>query len=104
MLHRAFAGKFSTVVCVIAILSFGLLGTVPAYAQVTGATLSGTATDSSGAAIPKAQLSITDLSTGVARGLETDSAGFYSAPNLLPATYEVKVTAPGFSTWLQKGL
>src|SRR5258706_717053 len=75
-----------------------------AYAQVSGATLSGTVMDSSGAVIPNAQVAITDVATGVTRTVSSGSAGLYTAPNLLPATYEVRVTAPGFSTQVQKGV
>jgi hypothetical protein len=85
-------------------LALGLFISIRAYGQVSGATLTGTVTDSSGATIPKAQLTITDVSTGVAREVETDNAGLYSAPNLLPANYEIKVTAPGFSTAVRKGV
>ena len=104
MLLRIFAEKLSASVWVFAILAIGILGTGQAYAQVAGATLTGTVADASGSAIPKAQLTITDVSTGVARDAETDNAGFYSAPNLLPGTYEVKVTVPGFSVSVQRGI
>src|SRR5260221_483066 len=74
------------------------------FAQVSGATLTGTVTDASGATIPQAQVVITNVSTGVTRNVTTDSAGFYTAPNLLPGTYEVRITATGFSTAVQKGI
>ena len=73
------------------------------YAQVAGATLSGTVTDSSGGLVPNAKVSIQDTATGVTREVTTDSAGFYSAPNLLPGNYDITITAPGFSTNVQKG-
>jgi hypothetical protein len=47
---------------------------------------------------------ITDVATGVSRTVSADAAGLYSAPNLLPATYEIRVTATGFSTAVQKGV
>ncbi len=78
--------------------------TTALHAQVSGATLAGTVTDPSGAVIPNAELSIQNVSTGVTRKLTTDSAGFYSAPNLMPATYEVMVTAAGFETTIRKGI
>jgi len=84
------------------ILSF--LGTGQAYAQVSGASLTGTVKDSSGGVVPKAQVAITDTSTGVTRNVVTDDAGYYTAPNLLPATYQVSVTAPGFSTAVRTGV
>jgi outer membrane receptor protein involved in Fe transport len=73
-------------------------------AQVAGATLSGTVNDPSGAVVPNAQVSAKNTATGVARTATTDSAGFYSIPNLLPGAYEVTVTAPGFSTTVQSGV
>jgi len=74
------------------------------YAQVAGATLSGTLSDTSGAMIPKVQVSIRNVSTGETRSLASDSAGFYSAPNLLPGKYEITATAPGFSSVVRSGI
>jgi hypothetical protein len=73
-------------------------------AQVAGATLSGTINDPSGAVVPNAQVSARNTATGVTRAATTDSAGFYSIPNLLPGSYEVTVTAPGFSTAVQSSI
>jgi hypothetical protein len=70
-------------------------------AQVAGATLSGTITDPSGAAIVGARVSIKNRATGVLRDAVTDSTGYYSAPNLLPGNYDVAVTAPGFSSTME---
>jgi Carboxypeptidase regulatory-like domain/TonB dependent receptor len=66
------------------------------YGQVSGATLSGTLTDSSHAAIPHAQVEIQNVATGVKRTVTTDGAGFYAAPNLLPGHYKVTAMSPGF--------
>jgi hypothetical protein len=76
----------------------------PAYAQVSGATLSGTITDPSGAVIAGAQVTIANKATGVSRAVTTDTAGLYSAPNLLPGPYEVTIAAPGFSTTKQENI
>src|SRR5712664_4694639 len=65
---------------------------VPVHAQVTGATLSGTVTDASGAVIAGAQVSVRNTATGISKDTMTDSAGLYTAPNLIPGPYEVKVT------------
>lgn len=104
MLIRKFSGTLVASVSFLAILMLSILGAGKAYAQVSGATLSGTVTDSSGSTIPNAQLTITAVATGVSRDAQSDSAGFYSVPNLLPATYDIKVTATGFSTTVQKGV
>lgn len=76
----------------------------PLKGQVVGATLSGTVSDPSGAAIPGATVSCKELATGVARDVATDAAGFYTVPNLAPGGYTVTVTAQGFSTAVQSGL
>ena len=68
-----------------------------AYAQVSGATLSGTITDPSGAAIAGAKISIANKANGAIRDVTTDTAGFYSAPNLQPGQYDVTASASGFS-------
>ncbi len=77
---------------------------IPALAQVTGATLSGTVTDPSGSIIAGADISIKNLGTGIVRSLTTDAAGLYSAPNLPPGSYEVAITATGFSRSVQSNL
>ena len=73
-------------------------------AQVAGATVSGTVSDASGAVLPNAQVSIQNVETSVERTTTTDSAGFYSVPNLLPGSYRVKVSALGFSSAAQSGI
>jgi hypothetical protein len=77
---------------------FMLFGVISVYCQVTGATLSGTITDASGGAIPGAQISVTNTATGINHEFQADSAGYYTAPNLAPGTYEVRVTSKGFTT------
>lgn len=75
-----------------------------ARAQVSGATLSGTVSDKSGAVIPGAQVTIRDVATDIARNVTTDADGLYTAPNLLPGNYKLTVTANGFSTVEQSGI
>src|ERR1700736_2601753 len=96
--------KIGRVLLVHTILALALLASTPVYAQVAGATLSGTVTDASGAAVPNAKVSIKNSATGVVRDVTTDSAGFYSAPNLLPGLYDITVAATGFSSAVQTGL
>ncbi len=75
-----------------------------ASAQVAGATLSGVVRDSSGAVVANATVNIRDTATGEVRTATTNGDGLYSAPNLIPGSYQVEAKAPGFSTVLQKGL
>ncbi len=90
----AIASSALVVVCVLA--------SIYAHGQVSGATLSGTITDSTGAVIASVQVSIRNQATAEVRTVTVDSAGFYSAPNLLPGKYDVTISAPAFATTIQK--
>src|SRR6266446_4085443 len=86
------------------ILGFCLMVSLPLHAQVVGATLSGTVSDQSGGVVPQAAISIKNIATDIERANTSNAAGFYSVPNLLPGTYEVRASAKGFSTELQTGI
>src|SRR5437764_7957848 len=69
----------------------------PAMAQST-ASLNGTVTDPSGAAVPNAKVAVTNAATGIASTTQTDSAGAYLFPSLPIGTYRIEVTASGFQS------
>src|SRR5579863_2989568 len=73
-----------------------LLCAVALFAQGNFGRILGTVTDQTGAVLPGATVSITDTQRGLARTLNTDAAGEYNAPNLIPGTYTVRVEAKGF--------
>jgi hypothetical protein len=100
MLAKSFQKRDLALLSVLLILAVAILMPLETrtYAQVVGATLSGTVTDASGAAVPNAHVSIRNTATDVAREVTADAAGFYTAPNLLPGNYEVRFSAAGFST------
>ena len=104
MLRRLFVGNVAPAFWIFVILVVCILGTGKLHAQVAGATLTGTVKDSSGGVIPNAQVAITDVATAVVRTVSSNAAGFYIASNLLPGNYEVRVTASGFKTQLEKGI
>ncbi len=83
---------------VIAVAGFLSVRSAQVYGQVAGATLTGSITDPSGASIPNAEVAIRNVSTGVVQTVTTNSAGLYFATNLVPGSYQVKVSATGFST------
>ena len=79
------------------IFMLSMLFSAAAHAQVAGGTLSGTVSDPNGGGVPKASVVITNVDTGVNRDVTTNSDGFYTVVNLLPGTYQLKVTATGFN-------
>ncbi|MBZ5515061.1 MAG: TonB-dependent receptor [Acidobacteriia bacterium] len=74
-----------------------------ALAQVK-ATIVGTVTDPSGAVMPGVKITVTNTDTSVARALETNAAGNYLAPELVPGPYEVKAEAKGFRAYSRSGI
>jgi Carboxypeptidase regulatory-like domain len=75
---------------------------VPAVAQTAGeGTLEGTVTDSSGAVVGHATVTVINTATGVQTVRDSSSAGFFSVAPLLPGTYTVQVAAKGFKTLVQ---
>jgi carboxypeptidase family protein/TonB-dependent receptor-like protein len=96
--------KLAVSFAVFAVVVFGLMSGVVAHAQVTGATVSGTITDPSGAVVANATVAATNTATAITRDVTSDSAGLYTIPNLVPGPYDFKISATGFSTSVQSGV
>src|SRR2546427_294817 len=89
---------------VASLLAFSNLLCVSLSAQVSGGSLSGTVTDTSQAPIPNVQVTLVNMATGVARTVATDTTGLYTAPDLLPGSYEMTAAGPGFTTQVRTGI
>jgi hypothetical protein len=70
--------------------------TAPANAQVLYGTIVGGVTDSQGAVVPGATVTITSKETNLTRETATNAEGSYSLVNVLPGTYDVKIALQGF--------
>ena len=75
-----------------------------AYGQVTTGTISGSVTDSTGAALPGAKIVIQNEETGATRAVQADSSGRYTAPSLGLGKYRVTVSQEGFQTENRTGI
>lgn len=69
---------------------------VSTHAQNIFGSIVGTVSDPSGAVLPKANITITNLSTGEKRSAETDVQGNYAILSLPRGEYSVDIDAPGF--------
>ena len=76
---------------------------ISAFAQST-ATLQGSVTDQSGAAISGAKVALRNQATGFERVVQTDSEGNYQAAALPPGAYRVEAQAQGFGAQSVKDL
>jgi hypothetical protein len=67
-------------------------------AQITRGAISGTVRDASGAVVPGATVTVTNMDTNISRTAVTDAQGFYRVPALEPGRYQVKTELSGFQT------
>src|SRR4029077_4840125 len=85
----------NAVTAVVFVILAGLLA-VCANAQVFYGSMVGAVTDSTGAVVPNADVSITNPATSQTRTFKTDSGGRFTISDLQPGTYDVSVKAAGF--------
>ena len=77
---------------------------VPTDAQVTTGTIVGTVKDNTGAVVPGATVTVTETGKQTSSTYVTDSRGSYTAPFLIPGTYEVSVDVQGFRKHVRRGV
>lgn len=81
-----------------------LLLTTSALAQSERGAIVGVVTDTNGAVVPGATVTITNLANKTSQTLTTNGEGVYEAPFLIPATYEVAAIANGFGKTLNNNV
>ncbi len=69
----------------------------PAHAQGVYGSINGTVTDATGAVVPNAMVTITDVNKGTSRTVQTNAAGEYAASRLIPDTYSVQAVSGAFT-------
>lgn len=94
-LHAAFA----------AVALLCLLSVAPsAHGQSIYGSIYGTVTDSSGAVVPGATVTVTDVTKNTSTKVRTNASGNYTVQNLIPDTYNISITFTGFRTFAQTGV
>jgi hypothetical protein len=93
-------GALPSTSLVIVFVALSIPVTVPVFAQYSSG-VEGTLTDQTGALLPSAQVSVTNLATGVKETATTNSQGFFQVLHLPPGRYDVAISAAGFSPWVQ---
>ncbi|MBB5065098.1 TonB-dependent receptor [Granulicella mallensis] len=85
---------------IVGVLICLLLSPDSVIAQASGrGTIQGTITDPSGALVPEAMVTATEVNTNVVRQQKATRDGFYAIAAIDPGTYRVTVAAPGFKTF-----
>jgi len=73
---------------------------LPSCPRAQTASIGGTITDSSGAAVPNAKVTAQNVDTGAAIWAQTDESGVYRITNLNPGLYDIRIEHPSFNTLL----
>ncbi len=81
----------------IALLAVVVFGALPMLAQFDTGTITGTATDASGAVVAHAAITVTNVGTGIQKSFVTDQNGNFVASSLPYGTYVVATSASGFA-------
>ena len=74
------------------------------YSQAVNATLLGTVSDSSGAIVPNAKITLTEVNTGTVRSGQTNESGNYTFPDTPPGQYSITVEVSGFKKEMRKDI
>jgi hypothetical protein len=96
---KKLSGKGAFILSFLPLVLAGLLA-APASAQAVFGNIDGTIYDASRAAIPAAQVTITDLDRGTAFRVQSNDQGNYSQTRLLAGRYHLQVEATGFAGFL----
>jgi Carboxypeptidase regulatory-like domain len=86
------------------LLTFSLLFTIPVVGQLTTADILGTVTDSTGAVVPNATVTLNNLGTNEKRTAQSNSSGDYNFTLLPVGHYSVTVKAGGFQEAITRDL
>jgi hypothetical protein len=88
--------KLRLLITAVLLATIVLAFSAPVRAQAVNATLLGAVTDSSGAPVGNAKITITETNTGISRTSQTNESGNYVVPDLPPGTYTVTAELSGF--------
>jgi hypothetical protein len=100
---RSFDMRCEVIALAIAMLLLHLPG-AGAQASRIGASLEGTVSDSSGAVIPGAEITLRNVLTNQFRAVTSNDQGFFRADQVAVGTYEVHLEHPGFTSYRHTGV
>src|SRR5690349_15125347 len=66
--------------------------------------IEGTVTDSSGAVVTGAQVTLTNVETGIVQSVPSNDTGYFRFPSLAPGNYKVAAGKSGFKTVTQENI
>ena len=102
---RSSGNGFKRLLLLLIVVLFGLSASSRyVLAQGTNGTLTGQVVDPSGAAIPEASITLTNVGTSFPQTVTTDGTGIYVFKLVQPGNYMLTVVARGFAKYVQQGI
>lgn len=95
--------SLAAIAMVAAVSIFGVL-TSNGQSQAINGQIEGIVSDTNGAAVPNATVTVRNIGTGSERSVTTDTGGVYRVPLLPLGTYRVTIEAQGFKRYVQEGI
>ena len=89
---------------ILTMATLGFLGVHSEAQNINAGEIRGVVTDSTGAAVPSATVSLTNTDTGVVTKVMADASGVYDVPQLTPGSYTVSIGAATFKTFVESNI
>ena len=97
MQNKLFRGAATLGVCL-------LLMSASSFGQAVYGSIFGTITDTTGAVVPNATVTVTDTAKGTSVTAQSNASGEFTVEHLIPDVYDVKIAAQGFKGYTQTGI
>jgi len=101
-MHRKSHIQAGSWIAWVVLVAVSVLLALPLQAQTTNGSIVGAVTDASGAVVPGATVSVTNLGTSETKTVKSDASGNFSVTNLLPANYKVQVEKANFKRYVRQ--
>jgi hypothetical protein len=103
-MSKTILGQLGTSLMVAAIVAMPFAFAPSARAQAVYGSIFGSVTDTTGAAVPGATITVTDEAKGTTVTAQSNGTGDFTVEHLIPDVYDIKVQMSGFNGYEQKGV
>ena len=100
-MHQSIRRWATILLATVALCGVATFAATPTHAQILYGSIVGNVTDSQGAVVPGAMVTVTHKETNLTRETTTSPDGVYTLANAVPGTYDVKVSMSGFREFVK---
>src|ERR1035437_8002575 len=93
LLVKKYGSRYYYLTALVILLSLWVATSSVSLAQQASASVTGVVSDPSGAAVPSAQIVLTNVNTAVVRSTTANNDGVYTLLNVMPGSYTIRASA-----------